>query len=234
MNDLISDYFESLTSFHKPIWIRKHEISTKFHVDESTQIDTDIPFNLKYLKIYDQSDMMEVDEEFSFDRYEIVDENEQIDIDTTFNLKDLRTNDQSDMMEIDEQSSSENYEIIDSKSRKILNHFLSALNFDNIIETNQISSQAQIINDLIENSPFITVHNKDRSVRLKSKTVLGCRDDLMFLFFVSFLFCSRVWMFPCFSSFFLSFLSVLFYVYGIFHIRSFCWIFPCFVHSFWC
>ena len=114
MNDLKSDYFESLTSFHKPIWIRKHEILTEFHVDEIKQIRTDIPFNLKDLRIYDQSDMMEVDEEFSFDRYEIVDENEEIDIDTTFNLKDLHTNDRSDMMEIDEQSSVEDYEIIDS------------------------------------------------------------------------------------------------------------------------
>ena len=34
MNDLKSDYFESLTSFHKPIWIRKHEVLTEFHVDE--------------------------------------------------------------------------------------------------------------------------------------------------------------------------------------------------------
>jgi hypothetical protein len=73
-------------------------------------------------------------------------------------------------MEVDEQSSFENYEIIDSKSRKILNHFLLALEFDNIIETNQISSQAQIINDLIGKAPFITVYNKDQSVRLKSKT----------------------------------------------------------------
>src|SRR5205085_880337 len=103
VNDLKSDYLESLTSFHKPIWIRKHEIVTEFHVYEIKQIRTDIPFSLKDLRIYDQSDMMEVDEEFSFDRYEIVDENEQIDIDTTFNLKDLHTNDRSDTMEIDEQ-----------------------------------------------------------------------------------------------------------------------------------
>ncbi|CAF4426457.1 unnamed protein product, partial [Rotaria sp. Silwood2] len=104
MNELKSDYFESLTSFHKPIWIRKQGILTEFHVDEIKQIRTDIPFNLKDLKIYDQSDMMEVDEEFSFDRYEIVDENEQIDTDTTFNFEDLHTSDQSDMMEIAEQS----------------------------------------------------------------------------------------------------------------------------------
>jgi hypothetical protein len=169
MNDLKSDYFESLTSFHKPICIRKHGISTEFRIDETKQIGTDIPFNLKDLKIYDQSDMMEVDEEFSFDRYEIVDENEQIDVDTTFNLEDPYASNQSDIMEVDEQSSFENYEIVDSKSRKILNHFLLALNFDNIIEINQISSQAQIINDLIEKSPFITMHNKEQSVRLESE-----------------------------------------------------------------
>ncbi|CAF1352277.1 unnamed protein product [Rotaria sp. Silwood1] len=170
MNDLKSDYFESLTSFHKPIWIRKHGILTEVHVDEIKQIRTDIPFNLKDLKIYDQSDMMVVDEEFSFDRYEIVDENEQIDIDTTYNLEDLHASEQSNMMEIDEQSSFENYEIIDSTSRKILDHFLLVLDFNNTTDTDQISSQAQIINDLIEKSPFITVHNKDQSVRLKSKT----------------------------------------------------------------
>ncbi|CAF1273477.1 unnamed protein product [Rotaria sordida] len=160
----------NLTSFHKPIWIRKHGILTEVHVDEIKQIRTDIPFNLEDLKIYDQSDMMVVDEEFSFDRYEIVDENEQIDIDTTYNLEDLHASDQSDMMEIDEQSSFENYEIIDSTSRKILDHFLLVLDFNNTTDTDQISSQAQIINDLIEKSPFITVHNKDQSVRLKSKT----------------------------------------------------------------
>jgi hypothetical protein len=170
MNDLKSDYFESLTSFHKPIWIRKHGILTEFHVDEIKQIRTDIPFNLKDLRIYDQSDMMEVDEEFSFDRYEIVDENEEIDIDTTLNLKDLHTNDRSDMMEIDEQTSVEDYEIIDSNSRKILDQFLRVIDLNNTTDTDQISSQAQIINDLIEKSPFITMHNKDQSVRLKSKT----------------------------------------------------------------
>jgi hypothetical protein len=170
MNDLKSDYFESLTSSRKPIWIRKHGILTEFHVDEIKQIRTNIPFNLKDLKIYDQCDMMEVDEEFSFDRYEIVDENEQIDIDTTFNLEDLHTSDQSDMMEIDEQSSSENYEIIDLNSRKILDQFLRVLDLNNTTETDQIPSQAQVINDLIEKSPFITMQNKDRSVRLESET----------------------------------------------------------------
>ncbi|CAF3949464.1 unnamed protein product, partial [Rotaria sordida] len=170
MNDLKSDYFESLTSFHKSVWIRKHGILTEFHVDEIEQIRTDIPFNLKDLKIYDQSDMMVVDEEFSFDHYRIVNESEQIDIDTAYNLEDLHASDQSDMMEIDEQSSFENYEIIDSTSRKILDHFLLVLDFNNTTDTDQISSQAQIINDLIEKSPFITVHNKDQSVRLKSKT----------------------------------------------------------------
>ena len=125
MNDLKSDYFESLTSFHKPIWIRKHGILTEFHVDEIKQIRTDISINLKDLKIYDQSHLMEVDEEFSLDCYETVDENEQIDIDTTFNLEDRHTSDQSDIMEIDEQSSSENYEIIiQTRERCLINFFV--------------------------------------------------------------------------------------------------------------
>ncbi|CAF4966418.1 unnamed protein product [Rotaria sp. Silwood1] len=138
-NGLKSDYFESLTSFHKPIWIRKREILTEIHVDEIKQIRRDIPFNLTDLRIYDQSDMMEVDEEFSSDRYKIVDENEQTDIDTTFNLK-------------------------------ILDHFLLVLDFNSTTDTDQISNQVQIINDLIGKSPFIIMHNKDQSVRLKSKT----------------------------------------------------------------
>jgi hypothetical protein len=99
-----------------------------------------------------------------------VDEIEQIRTDTPFNLKDLRIYDQSDMMKIDEQSSFANYEIIDSNSRKILDHFLFVLHFNNTADVDQISNQVQIINDLIEKSPFITMHNKDQSVRLKSKS----------------------------------------------------------------
>ena len=170
MNDLKSDYFESLTSFHKPIWIRKHGILTEFHVDEIKQIRTDISINLKDLKIYDQSDIMEVDEEFSLDCYETVNENEQIDIDTTFNLEDLHTSDQSDIMEIDEQSSSDNYKIMDSNSRKMLDQFLCALDLNNTTDIVEISSQAKVINDLIKKSPFITMKNKDPSVRLESRS----------------------------------------------------------------
>jgi hypothetical protein len=73
-------------------------------------------------------------------------------------------------MEVEEESSVEKYEVIDSTSRKILDHFHFVLEFDNTIKTDRISSQAQIINDLIKKSPFITVHNTDRSVRLKSTT----------------------------------------------------------------
>ncbi len=171
MKNLKSDYFESLTSFHKPIWIRKHGILTESHVDEIKQIRIDVPFNVKDLNIYDQSDMMEVDGEFSFHRYELVDENEQIDMDTSFNLEDLRISNQSDIMEIDEQQSPfENYEIIDSDSRRILNRFLRALHLNNTPDTDQISSQVQVINALIEKAPFITMQNKDRSVRFESKT----------------------------------------------------------------
>jgi hypothetical protein len=170
MNGLKSDYFESLTSFHKPIWIRKHKDLTKFRVDAIEDIHTNIPFDIENVSDDNQSDTMEVDEKLVFERHETVDINEQIDFDMSFYLEDLKVDDPSDMMEIEEEASSENYEIIDSQSRRILNHFLLALDFDDTIEANQISSQAQIIDDLIKKAPFITVHNKDRSVRLKSKT----------------------------------------------------------------
>ncbi|CAF1117666.1 unnamed protein product [Adineta steineri] len=113
---------------------------------------------------------MEVDEKFVFEHHETVDKNEQINLDMSFQLEDLKVNDPSDTMEIEEQSFSEDYKIIDSKSRKIRNHFLCALEFDNITDSNQISSQAQLINDLIKGLPFITMNNKDISVRLKSTT----------------------------------------------------------------
>ena len=171
MKDFKSDYFESLTSFHKPVWIRKHGIFTESHVDEIKQIRIDVPFNVKDLNINDQSDMMEVDGELSSHRYELFDENEQIDMDMSFNLEDLRISNQSDIMEIDEQQSPfENYEIVDSDSRRILNRFLRMLDSNNTPDMDQISSQAQVINDLIEKAPFITIQNKDRSVRLESQT----------------------------------------------------------------
>ncbi|CAF3205854.1 unnamed protein product [Rotaria sp. Silwood2] len=172
VNSLKSDYFESLTSFHKPIWIRKHKVVTKSHFDETEDIDTNIPLKIEDFISDDQSDTMEVDEKFVFERHEAVDKNgnEQIDLDMSFCLEDLTVNESSDAMETEEKSSSENYEIIDLNSRKILDHFLLVLDFNNTTETNQISSHTKIINDLIEKSPFITVHNKDQSVRLKSKT----------------------------------------------------------------
>jgi len=104
MKKLQSDYFENLTSFHKSIWIRKRAVLTESHVDETKQIRTDVPFNLKDFEIYDESDMMEVDEEFSVHRYayDTADENEQIDMDTSFNLEDLRISNQPNVMEIDE------------------------------------------------------------------------------------------------------------------------------------
>jgi hypothetical protein len=73
-------------------------------------------------------------------------------------------------MNIDEQSSFDNYEIIDLTSRNILDHFVLLLDSSNTRDAYQISSQAQIINDYIEKLPSITVHNRDPSVRLKSKT----------------------------------------------------------------
>ncbi|CAF4707670.1 unnamed protein product [Rotaria sp. Silwood2] len=88
----------------------------------------------------------------------------------SFHLEDLKVNDPSDMMDIEEKSSSENYEMIDSNSRKILDQFLLVLDLNNTTDTDQISSQAQVINDVIEKSPFITMQNKDRFVRLELET----------------------------------------------------------------
>ncbi|CAF2442613.1 unnamed protein product [Rotaria sp. Silwood2] len=68
VKDLKSDYFESLTSFHKPIWIRKHKVLTKFHFDETEDIHTNVPFNIEDIITDDQSDTMEVDEKFVFAR----------------------------------------------------------------------------------------------------------------------------------------------------------------------
>ncbi|CAF1553122.1 unnamed protein product [Adineta ricciae] len=116
----------------------------------------------------DQSDAMEVDEKLTFDHHEIVDENEHIDLDMSLRLEDLSVNEPSNMMEIEENSSGL-FEIIDSNSRKILDRFLFTFDFDNIIDANQISSQAGIITDLIEKSPFITMTNKDKSVRLETR-----------------------------------------------------------------
>ena len=170
MKNLKCDYFESLTSFHKPIWVRKHGMLTESHADEDKQYHTDISMNTKDLKTIDHSDRMEVDDVLSIDRYEIVVEDEQIDVDTSFNFDDLHITDQSDMMEIDEESSLENYETIDSHSRRILNQFLRVPNLNNISDVDRISNQAQIIINLIERVPFITMQNKDRSVQFASKT----------------------------------------------------------------
>ena len=109
-----------------------------------------------------------VDEEFFFNRHRIVDENEELDVDKTFHLDDLQLSDQSDSMEINEQSSFENNEVTDSISRNILDHFL-LLDLNITVDTDKLSSQAQIINGLMKKSPIITVHNRDLSVRLMSR-----------------------------------------------------------------
>ena len=168
MNNAKSDYFESLTSFHKPIWISKHEALSESHLGDNEQMHTDTPIDLKNLEVSDHSDIMEVDEEFFFNQHRIVDENEELDVDKTFYLEDLQLGDQSDSMEIDEQSSCENYEVIDSISRNILDHFL-LLDLNITVDTDKLSSQAQIINGLIKKSPVISVHNRDLSVRLMSR-----------------------------------------------------------------
>lgn len=169
VKELKSDYFESLTSFHKPVLIRRPKALTKLHFDDTEDIHTNILFNSKIIN-GDQSDAMEVNEKFIFASHGTVDKNEQIDLDMSCHLEDLNVNEPSDMMEIEEESCFENYEIIDLMSRKILDHFVLVLDFNNTAETDEISCQARMIDDLMEKSPYITMHNKDQSVRLKSNT----------------------------------------------------------------
>ncbi|CAF3218216.1 unnamed protein product [Rotaria sp. Silwood2] len=89
----------------------------------------------------------------------------------SFNLKDLKTNDQCNIMKVDGESSSKSYETIDLNSRKMLDYFLSVHDINNnTILIDQILSQAQMINHSLERSPYITVHNKDQSVKLRQKT----------------------------------------------------------------
>ncbi|CAF3578161.1 unnamed protein product [Rotaria sp. Silwood1] len=166
----MSDYFESLTSFHKPIWIRKHKVLSKSHFHEIKNIHTNVTSNINdEVMLDDQFDTMDIDDKFVFESHETVDKNEQIDLDMSFQLEDLKVNEPFDTMETEEKSIPTNYEVIDSDSRKILDHFLLLLEFDNAAGTTQISSQARIIDDLIEKSPFITVYNKDRSVKIRPK-----------------------------------------------------------------
>ena len=169
MNDFKAGYFESLTSFHKSIWINKHGIRSKFSVDEIKQSRTCMPTDSENLKVFDQFDMMEVDEEFVFDDYRLIAEEEQIEIDAVSHLEDLQIRDQFDIMEIDEQLSSENYESIDSTSRDILDNLRLVLDLNDATYADHISCQAQIIKNMIEGSPFITVHNRDQSIRLQLK-----------------------------------------------------------------
>ena len=98
MKDLKSDYFVSLTSFRKPTWIRTHKILTKFHFDETEDIRTNISFNIEDVVTDDQSETIEVDEKFVFERHETVDNNQQIVLDMSFQLEDLKVKDPSDMM----------------------------------------------------------------------------------------------------------------------------------------
>ncbi|CAM4862980.1 unnamed protein product [Rotaria socialis] len=202
------DYFESLRSFHKPLWIRKHEIVSQFHVDENEQIRTDMHLNLGDLSIDDRSNWMDIDDQSSFEQthtdisfnikdfhtddqpeimeiveqsffenYEMADEEkDQIHTDISFNLKELKTDGLRASTIFNEKSPIETYEIVDLNTRRILDHFLLVLDSNNTTDTDHISNQARIINDLIEKSPFITVHNKDLSVRLKPKTEYSVQE----------------------------------------------------------
>ncbi|CAF1310169.1 unnamed protein product [Rotaria sordida] len=88
-----------------------------------------------------------------------------------FNLNHLKIKDQCHIMEIDEKSSFESNEIIDLNSRKILDYFLSVHPINNnIVLIDQILSQPQIINNSLQRSPYITLHNKYQPVKLKPRT----------------------------------------------------------------
>ncbi|CAF1987114.1 unnamed protein product, partial [Rotaria magnacalcarata] len=139
VNGWESDCFESLTSFHKSLWIRKHEIDSKLYVDENEQIRTAMPLNLGDLTIDDRSDVMDIDGQPSF---------EQTHTDISFNLKELKTDGLCASTIFHEKSPIETNEIVDSNTRRILDHFLLVLESNNTTDTDQISNQAQIINDL--------------------------------------------------------------------------------------
>ncbi|CAF1656133.1 unnamed protein product [Rotaria magnacalcarata] len=135
------------------------------------QTHTDISFNIKDFHTDDQPEIMEIDEQSSFENYEMTDEeNDQIHTDISFNLKEFKTDGLLASTIFDGKSPIETYEIVDLNTRRILDHFLLVLDSNNRTDTDQISNQARIINDLIEKSLFKTVHNKDQSVRLKPKT----------------------------------------------------------------
>ncbi|CAM4847201.1 unnamed protein product [Rotaria magnacalcarata] len=113
---------------------------------------------------------MEIDEQSSFENYEMTDEeNDQIHTDISFNVKELKTGGLRASTIFDEKSPIETYEIVDLNTRRILDHFLLVLGSNNTTDTDQISNQTRIINDLIEKSPFITVHTLD-SVYARTRT----------------------------------------------------------------
>ena len=77
---LRSDYFESFTSFHKPIWIRKQKIFTKFHLNETEDVHTNVSLTTEDVITDYPSDTMELDEKFGFAPHQTVDESEQINL----------------------------------------------------------------------------------------------------------------------------------------------------------
>ena len=105
-------------SFHKPIWIRRHDSLKKFQFDGTSVIHVNAYPNInKDLMIDKQSDKMEVDQKSAFQCYETLDEDE-------------------------EESLTISYETIDSISRKILDNFLLDLDFNSNAYDDQISKQA--------------------------------------------------------------------------------------------
>jgi hypothetical protein len=148
VNGWKSDYFESLTSFHKPIWIRKHEIDTQLHVDENEHIRTDMHLNLGDLSIDDRYDMMDIDGQSSF---------AQIHTDISLIVKDFHTDDQLEVMETDEQFPFENYEMTVGDDR---------INTDTSFSLKEVKTDGlRASMKLLEKSPFKTYENVDLSSR---------------------------------------------------------------------
>ncbi|CAF5217267.1 unnamed protein product [Rotaria magnacalcarata] len=145
--------------------LRIEDRSDVMDIDDQSsfeQTHTDISFNIKDFCTDDQSEIMEIDEQSSFENYEMTDEeNDQIHTDISFNVKELKTGGLRASTIFDEKSPIETYEIVDLNTRRILDHFLLVLGSNNTTDTDQISNQTRIINDLIEKSPFITVHSKE-------------------------------------------------------------------------
>ncbi|CAF1941130.1 unnamed protein product [Rotaria magnacalcarata] len=170
VNGWESDCFESLTSFHKSLWIRKHEIDSKLYVDENEQIRTAMPLNLGDLTIDDRSDVMDIDGQPSF---------EQTHTDISFNLKELKTDGLCASTIFHEKSPIETNEIVDSNTRRILDHFLLDFRTDDQPEIMEIDEQSSFENYEMTDEENDQIHT-DISFNLKELKTGGLRASTIF------------------------------------------------------